>query len=34
LFGEPFVPYEDQRDMIYRKVLPINAIIKKIAALS
>jgi len=34
LFGEPFVPYEDQRDMIYRKVLPINSIIKKIAALS
>ena len=34
LFGEPFVPYEDQRDMIYRKVLPINAIVKKVAALS
>lgn len=34
LFGEPFVPYEDQRDMIYRKVLPIKSILKKLAALN
>lgn len=33
LFGEPFVPYEEQRDMIYRKVLPVNSIMKKALSL-
>lgn len=34
LFGEPFVPFYEQRDMIYRKVLPIKSVMKKMAAVN
>ena len=34
LFGEPFVPFYEQRDMIYRKVLPIKSIMKKIQSIN
>lgn len=34
MFGEPFVPFHEQRDMIYRKVLPLKAIMRKMSALN
>ena len=33
LYGEPLVPFYEQRDMVYRKILPMRTILKKIAAL-
>jgi len=34
LFGEPFVPFYEQRDIIFRKVLPISSIMKRLAVLN
>lgn len=34
LFGEPFVPFYEQRDIIFRKVMPIASIIKRLAVLN
>ena len=34
IFWEPFIPFDEQRDMIYRKVMPIKSILRKLAALN
>ena len=31
LFGEPFIPFYEQRDIIYRKIIPIKDIMKRLA---
>lgn len=33
LFGEPFVPFYEQRELVFRNVLPLKVIMKKLAAL-